>query len=62
MVNGKVQGKVNTNKMTYLKLMESRDKGEKKTNKDWYKTTKKDVKLFGYSGEVGGVWTLVFRT
>lgn len=36
---------MNTKKATYLKLMESKDEEKRMTNKKWYKTVKKKVKL-----------------
>ncbi|XP_070013343.1 uncharacterized protein LOC142176173 [Nicotiana tabacum] len=43
--NGEVQGKVETKKAAYLKLVESADKEEKRENKEHYKLSKKEAKL-----------------
>ncbi|XP_070055047.1 uncharacterized protein [Nicotiana tomentosiformis] len=43
--NGEVQGKVETKKATYLKLVESVDEKEKRENREQYKLAKKEAKL-----------------
>ncbi|XP_016506520.2 uncharacterized protein LOC107824285 [Nicotiana tabacum] len=43
--NGEVQGKIEAKKTTHLKLVESKDEEEKRTNWEWYKMSKKEVKL-----------------
>ncbi|XP_070052037.1 uncharacterized protein [Nicotiana tomentosiformis] len=43
--NREVQGKVETKKATYLKLVESVDEEEKRTNREHYKLAKKEAKL-----------------
>ncbi|KAG5590326.1 hypothetical protein H5410_040840 [Solanum commersonii] len=43
--NGKVQGKVETKKVAYAKLAESKDKEEKRLNRDKYKMARKEGKL-----------------
>ncbi|XP_075084881.1 uncharacterized protein LOC142168119 [Nicotiana tabacum] len=43
--NGEVQVKVEAKKVAYLKLVESKDEDEKRTNKEWYKRAKKEAKL-----------------
>ncbi|XP_019239648.1 PREDICTED: uncharacterized protein LOC109219627 [Nicotiana attenuata] len=41
--NGEVQGKVDTKKATYLKLVESVDEEEKRANREYYKLAKKEA-------------------
>lgn len=43
--NGQVQGKVKVTKAAYLKLIESKDKEERSTNREGYKKAKKEAKL-----------------
>ncbi|XP_075099460.1 uncharacterized protein LOC142176236 [Nicotiana tabacum] len=43
--NGEVQGKVETKKATYLKLVESVDDEEMRVNREHYKLAKKEAKL-----------------
>ncbi|XP_070017462.1 uncharacterized protein [Nicotiana sylvestris] len=43
--NGEVQGKVETKKAAYLKLVESVDEEEKRVNREHYKLAKKEAKL-----------------
>ncbi|XP_070046376.1 uncharacterized protein [Nicotiana tomentosiformis] len=43
--NIEVQGKVKAKKVVYLKLVESIDEGEKRTNREWYKKAKREAKL-----------------
>ncbi|XP_070007991.1 uncharacterized protein [Nicotiana sylvestris] len=43
--NGEVQGKVETKKAVYLKLVKSVDEEEKRVNREHYKLTKKEAKL-----------------
>ncbi|XP_060170494.1 uncharacterized protein LOC132601432 [Lycium barbarum] len=43
--NGEVQGKVEAKKAAYLKLVESTDEEEKRTNRELYKKARKEVKL-----------------
>ncbi|XP_019225158.1 PREDICTED: uncharacterized protein LOC109206757 [Nicotiana attenuata] len=43
--NGEVQGKVETKKAAYLKLVESVDEEEKRANREHYKLAKKEAKL-----------------
>ncbi|XP_019266083.1 PREDICTED: uncharacterized protein LOC109243588 [Nicotiana attenuata] len=43
--NGEVQGKVETKKAAYLKLVESVDEEEKRANREQYKLAKKEAKL-----------------
>lgn len=43
--NRKVQGKMEVNKATYAKLVESKHEVEKKTNKEIYKAAKREAKL-----------------
>ncbi|XP_070013150.1 uncharacterized protein [Nicotiana sylvestris] len=43
--NGEVQGKVDTKKIAYLKLVESVDEEEKRANREHYKLAKKEAKL-----------------
>ncbi|XP_070041164.1 uncharacterized protein [Nicotiana tomentosiformis] len=43
--NGEVQGKLKAKKAMYLKLLESVDKEEKRTNRERYKMAKKEAKL-----------------
>ncbi|XP_075087894.1 uncharacterized protein LOC142169859 [Nicotiana tabacum] len=43
--NGEVQRKVNTKKAAYLKLVESIDEEEKRSNKERYKFARKEAKL-----------------
>ncbi|XP_070036391.1 uncharacterized protein [Nicotiana tomentosiformis] len=45
MWNGEVQGKVETKKAAYLKLVESVDEEEKRANREHYKLAKKEAKL-----------------
>ncbi|XP_070055362.1 uncharacterized protein [Nicotiana tomentosiformis] len=44
-MNGEVQGKVETKKTAYLKLVESVYEEEKRTNREHYKLAKKEAKL-----------------
>ncbi|XP_075087709.1 uncharacterized protein LOC142169706 [Nicotiana tabacum] len=43
--NGEVQGKLDTKKAAYLKLVESVDEEEKRVNREHYKLAKKEAKL-----------------
>ncbi|XP_070036559.1 uncharacterized protein [Nicotiana tomentosiformis] len=43
--NGEVQEKVEAKKVVYWKLVESNGEEEKRTNREWYKRTKKEAKL-----------------
>ncbi|XP_016469632.1 uncharacterized protein LOC107791983 [Nicotiana tabacum] len=43
--NGEVQEKVEGKKVVYWKLVESNGEEEKRTNREWYKRTKKEAKL-----------------
>ncbi|XP_060178060.1 uncharacterized protein LOC132607993 [Lycium barbarum] len=43
--NGEVQGKVEAKKTAYLKLVESTDEEEKRTNRELYKKARKEAKL-----------------
>ena len=45
MVNGEVQGKVETKKAAYIKLVESTNEKEKRTNMEKYKKAGKKAKL-----------------
>lgn len=43
--NGEVKRKVEAKKVAYAKLVESKNEEDKRTNRERYKTAKKEVKL-----------------